>query len=149
MYTIEMVKRFVCECEVCAHRWQAELLPLRCARCKAAKWNGGKRKDKNIQVEPVNEPEPTPPPELDDIDVPEEFAPIEQQSTADPSPIFNEREIEEIEEEETSAPIVERVRKEPKPKKPAKEKKPKKQSTGKCPHGFMVVDGVTACLNCR
>ncbi len=40
----------VCRCAVCGHRWIAEGVPLRCAKCKTRRWNSEPIKDKRSEL---------------------------------------------------------------------------------------------------
>ena len=139
----------VCLCEVCSHTWLStgEDIPKRCAKCKSTHWD--------------NEAESVP--EIEETITQPEHAPIERQLIAEEEPIEPEipEEVVEAEIEHASTrPSIEQLRekvsvitaKHSPPEKKAKQKKEKKAPAGKggkCPHGFLLLDGgVTACKVC-
>lgn len=120
-------QREVCICNVCGHTWlpeQENSLPARCASCKSSRWNREK---------PSSKPEKTTSkPVLGEI---LEDSHCETQPSTKP-----ERIAAKPHSAKHSRAQV---------KSSTKQSKSPRLQSGNCRHGFMVIDGVTACSECR
>jgi predicted Zn-ribbon and HTH transcriptional regulator len=120
-------QREVCVCNVCGHTWlpeQENTLPARCASCKSSRWNREKPSSKPEKV--------TSSPVLGEL---------LEDSHCETQP-SNKR------QEKLAKPQTEK-RSRAQAKSSTKQSKSPRLQSGNCRHGFMVIDGVTACMECR
>ena len=120
---MSVITATVCQCDKCGHKWlpsDEKALPARCGRCKSPAWNKSNGTLPALIVK----------------DAPEVQTPKVQEA---PTVQDNVRAF--------SRPDFRAA-------KPVKQKFPKevKAPVGKkkmCPHGFLIVDGVTQCERCK
>jgi hypothetical protein len=123
-----IIETQACMCAMCGNVWipnawrseEGMPLPLYCSKCKSARWNGANGATESKRKRPA----PASAAE-EGSSVRVEPETIESQSVAEVKPIV-------------------------KPKvKQTKSQTKSSGKLGKCPHGFLLVDGVTACKECK